>query len=241
MAWSIAPAGLADFSASDSPVAQARQTKKPMNEAEWLASTDPIGMLSCLAGRASQRKLRLFACACCRHIWEWLPDDATRDLVAAVEDNPDGTFSEFEALVASSRSKRLDDGGYSAVKHLGRSFSNVGPLDGAFHVALEVLSRMREEDKAVAEEVAQAALLRDLFGNPFHPAAIDLGWLAWNDGVVPALARSIYVQRDFGRLPALAYALEGAGCDDASMLAHCSARNPHVRGCWVVDLLLGRQ
>jgi len=216
--------------------------KTPMTEAEWLASTNPKRMLSYLAGKASERKLRLFACACCRHIWELLPDDANRDLVVAVEDNPDGTFSELEApIVSSSRGKRVDDWGCLAAKYLGRSFYKIRPLDGALHVAFKVLSRMREQDKAAAEEEAQAALLRELFGNPFRPVTIDPAWLTWNGGVVPGLAQSICDEREFDRLPALAYALEEAGCNEAQILAHCAGRDSHVRGCWVLDLLLSRQ
>jgi hypothetical protein len=65
-------------------------------------------------------------------------------------------------------------------------------------------------------------------------------WLAWNGGTVPALARAIYAERAFDRLPILADALEEAGCTDAALLAHCRGPGPHVRGCWAIDLILGR-
>ena len=84
-------------------------------------------------------------------------------------------------------------------------------------------------------------LLREIFGNPFRPVALDSSWLAWNDGTIPELAQSIYDQRAFDRLPALADALEVAGCTNADILNHCHSEGPHVRGCWVVDLLLGKQ
>src|SRR5262249_29049505 len=83
-----------------------------------------------------------------------------------------------------------------------------------------------------------AHLLRDLFGNPFRPAAFAP---AWRSGTSAALARTVYQGRDFSALPMLADALEEAGCDNPDVLAHC--RGPtafHVRGCWAVDLVLRR-
>ena len=91
------------------------------------------------------------------------------------------------------------------------------------------------------ERAAQTRLLRDIFGNPFHPVAVDPAWLAWNDGAIPKMAQAIYGERAFDRLPLLADALEDAGCTEADILAHCRGPGPHVRGCWVVDLLLGKE
>jgi hypothetical protein len=65
-------------------------------------------------------------------------------------------------------------------------------------------------------------------------------WLSWNNGTVANLAQTIYDERAFIRLPILGDALEEAGCSEAAMLAHCRGPGPHARGCWVVDLLLGR-
>jgi len=83
-------------------------------------------------------------------------------------------------------------------------------------------------------------LLRDIFGNPFRGASVDSHWLVWNDGTVPRLAQAIYDERAFDRLSILADALEEAGCTDADILNHCRQPGEHVRGCWVVDLLLGK-
>lgn len=82
--------------------------------------------------------------------------------------------------------------------------------------------------------------LRDIFGNPFRTLAIDLLSLKWNDRIVPKLAQAIYDEYVFDRLPILADALEEAGCTDADILNHCRQPGEHVRGCWVVDLLLGK-
>jgi hypothetical protein len=89
--------------------------------------------------------------------------------------------------------------------------------------------------------------LWDIFGNPFRPITINPAWLTWNDGTVVRLAQSAYEERhlpagllDNARLVVLADALEEASCDNAEILSHCRGPGPHVRGCWVVDLLLGR-
>jgi len=83
--------------------------------------------------------------------------------------------------------------------------------------------------------------LRDIFGNPFRPVTVNPGWLAWNDGTVPRIAQAIYDERAFDRMTILADALEDAGCTDQDILGHCRSGGEHVRGCWVVDLLLGKE
>ena len=92
-----------------------------------------------------------------------------------------------------------------------------------------------------AERLAQADLVRDLFGPlPFRPVSVNRAWLAWDGGTVAKLAAATYEERAFDRLPILADALEEAGCADAELLGHLRGPGPHVRGCWVLDLLLGQ-
>jgi mannitol/fructose-specific phosphotransferase system IIA component len=91
------------------------------------------------------------------------------------------------------------------------------------------------------EAAAQAALLRDIAGNPFRPLRVDPLWLAWNAGTVVRLAEGIYEEQAFDRLPILADALVEAGCDDEDVLGHCRSAGPHARGCHVLDLLLGKR
>lgn len=94
----------------------------------------------------------------------------------------------------------------------------------------------------------QCHLLRDIFANRFRPMpAIDSAWLSWNDGIVGKLAQAIYDERilpqgllDQSRLAILADALEEAGCPVEDVLSHLRSDGPHVRGCWVVDLMLGK-
>jgi hypothetical protein len=85
---------------------------------------------------------------------------------------------------------------------------------------------------------ANADLVRDIFGNPFRPVAFSP---EWRSDTALSLARQMYDSRDFGAMPVLADALQDAGCADADILDHCRGDGPHVRGCWVVDLVLGKE
>lgn len=98
--------------------------------------------------------------------------------------------------------------------------------------------RQSEEDAVGPERSQQAVLLRDITGNPFKPVVIKTAWLTT---AVIALARTIYEERAFDRMPILADALEEAECDDVGMLTHCRGPGRHVRGCWVIDNLLGKE
>jgi hypothetical protein len=83
----------------------------------------------------------------------------------------------------------------------------------------------------------QESIFRDIVGNPLRPAAFDA---RWRTGDVLGLARAAYEDGAFERLPMLADALMDAGCDDAAILGHCQGLGPHARGCWVVDLVIGK-
>jgi hypothetical protein len=88
-----------------------------------------------------------------------------------------------------------------------------------------------------AEQAAQANLLRCVAGNPFHAVRAEPDW---RTAPVVGIAEAIYAERAFDRLPILADALEDAGCADADVLTHCRAHPEHARGCWVVDMVLGK-
>jgi hypothetical protein len=91
------------------------------------------------------------------------------------------------------------------------------------------------------EEAALAGLLHDIIGPlPFRQVRIDPSWLVWNGGIVRRLAEGIYNERAFDRMPVLGDALEEAGCRDKEVLAHLRSPGPHARGCWVLDLILGK-
>ncbi|HJZ59656.1 MAG TPA: hypothetical protein VKE74_32225 [Gemmataceae bacterium] len=97
----------------------------------------------------------------------------------------------------------------------------------------------RRDDPAVLEgrRARNAEFIRDIFGNPFRPVPFSPSWLT---STVVAIARGMYEGRDFSAMPILADALQDAGCDHTAILDHCRSECPHVRGCWVVDLLLGK-
>jgi len=92
-----------------------------------------------------------------------------------------------------------------------------------------------------SEKVVQCRLLHCLLGNLFRPLLLAPSWVAWNDGTVAKLAKGIYDDRAFDRLPVLADALEDAGCDNADIFTHLRGPGPHVRGCWVIDLLVEKE
>jgi hypothetical protein len=104
-----------------------------------------------------------------------------------------------------------------------------------------VLSGLAEQAVAIAGVGEQTALLRELFGNPFRAPFLDLAWLAWNGGTVRRIGRAVYDDATFEQLPVLADALEDAGCTDRTLLGHLPGPGPHVRGCWVLDLILGKE
>jgi hypothetical protein len=95
-----------------------------------------------------------------------------------------------------------------------------------------------ESAETASEERGQADLLRDIFGNPFRPVTFDP---AWRTPTVVALASQMYESRDFGAMPILADALQDAGWESEDVLNHCRSGGVHVSGCWVVDLVLGKE
>jgi hypothetical protein len=208
-----------------------------MNEQEWLACTDPNPMLEFLqgTGKASDRKLRLFAVACCRQAWHRIPRAVSRravDLAEAAADDP-GLLKNFPYTAAY-------DCRWVAHK-LGLGKGKRG--DVADHAAYGTTYFFGVAAASLTVEcgLGDCRILREIFGIlPFRPLAVDHSWLGWNDRTVVKLAQTIYDERAFDRLPILADALEEAGCADADILAHCRGPWPHCRGCWLVDALLGK-
>jgi hypothetical protein len=223
----------------------------PMTESEWLTCTDPTPMLEFLRCKASERKLRLFAVACCRLVLrkvrvsplaEREVDVAERyaDGAASIEELGDARcYSNSDAEHACMNAAEIEGGGIMADCAAGNA-AWAGAKHGAEPPHDNGLSLVFKARFAI-EQGIQCNLLRGMIGNPFRPISIDPSWRAWNDGMIPELAKAIYDQRAFDRLPALADALEVAGCHDANILAHCRQPGPHVRGCWVVDLVLGKE
>jgi hypothetical protein len=236
-----------------------------VNEEQWLSATTPSDGLDYLCSdghyrrtglslnrrKAGRRKLRLFLCACARHVWELVPVGPCREAVELGERLCEG--EDVAKRIAALPNGWLDSGplshrhaAYAAtacVETNIRWAASVGAQSAARAAgwALEEAEggeKMHTYDRGIAEEEqAQAALLSDVFGNPFRPAGLVP---AWRTGEAVALARGMYESRDFSALPILADALQDARCEDEQLLGHCRDPGPHVRGCWVVDLILSK-
>jgi hypothetical protein len=237
--------------------------KKIETEDDWLACTDPTLMLEFLRGKASDRKLRLLACACCRHVWDLLLDEQSRQAVNAAEQYADGLISHdariliHDAARAARKAikKEAPQKGYSPCFNAARAAecvvegslesltaaigwvsTAVGnqavpvPADGDFDDAYEAVWHF--------QMFYLCPVIRCIFGNPFRPVSPEASRLTSN---VVNLAHEIYDDRAFDRLPILADALERAGCTDNDIIGHCRQPGEHVRGCWVVDMLLGQE
>jgi hypothetical protein len=217
-----------------------------MTEADWDRSTEPQKMLKAVraGGRASKRKLRLFACACCRRIWHLLPDERSRRAVEVAERYADGRVKLQELLVAEQEARAAAHAIYAVT---GDNYAALAATEAAAYTAPRAgceaasFAESALHEKRSHEWAAQAGLLRCIFGNPFRlPPSAASAVLAWNEGLVPRLAQAAYQERAFDHLPVLADALEDAGCADADLLGHLRGPGQHVRGCWAVDLLLGK-
>jgi hypothetical protein len=228
-----------------------------MDEAEWLSCTDPIRMLRACRRviRNHPRKARLFAVACCYRIWHLLTDQRSREAVETAARYADGLVSEtqLKAAAVAARAAYLDafreKGEIAANAAWAADFATdlymMSAVDRACNSAFVAAG---DGPKPGPEHTAQSHLLRCVFGPlAFRSVVVGWSWLTWNDGLVVNMANAVYDDRllpaghlDPARLAVLADALDDAGCTDLDILAHCRDGGPHVRGCWVLDLLLGK-
>jgi hypothetical protein len=244
-------------------------------EDEWLVSTEPDIPRELMFVTTddppskrklfpSNRKLRLFGCACCRRIWHLLSADWAKESVLLAEAYCDGFVGEADLKAAFLKAPEslLHLGGW----HVERVAEAAGArgktrLDWALVAArdvsapdegmqeVELPQQMRRSfcpyrKSDPVERAAQAALLRDVYGNPFRLVFFDP---IWRTPTVLMLATASYEDRtlptghlDPDRLAVLADALEDAGCSDPAILEHLRGPGPHVRGCFVIDLVLGK-
>jgi hypothetical protein len=266
-----------------------------MTEAEWKNCTDPQAMLGflCESGRASDRKLRLFAVACCRRIWPLLVEESRR-AVEVAERCADGDVSKEEIESCWREAYRIEERAKSAeidaeleehyadtVRYCSFMVAEFAARaarkalwlkpnppelkhdrpEGSHYWVQAVIGRLAmsgicaafeskeryasmsvrlpgKNGAELAEGAQQAGLLQCLFRNPHEPAPTFVA--AWRTPDAIALATSMYGGRDFVQMPDLFEALVAAGCADPNILEHFRSRSEHVRGCWVVDLILGR-
>jgi hypothetical protein len=211
-----------------------------MTEQQWLECTNPTPMLEFLKGKASDRKLKLFAVACCRRAGALLEHD--HKTLATAEDHADGILGDedllyawWDACEANDEVRRLQEIRDSI---LGAAFGVVwvNETDDLFDAVL----RLCHAGRLPVERTLLVEPVQDIFGNPFHSITTNPTWLTWNDGMVRKIVQAIYDERAFDRMPIVADALTDAGCDNADILNHCRNEGPHVKGCWVIDLLLGK-
>jgi hypothetical protein len=220
-----------------------------MTESEWDECANPFEMLRALEGLVSDRKLRLFACACARRAWHLLSDARSRRAVELSEAYASGRVSDEELVGANAAAYLVSSSmGWRGTQHAAAAAAEQASEHPTYRryprraceFALQALSTpgTRNED---VERRAQCGLLREVVGNPFRPPHLDRAWLAWEGGTVVRLAEAIDEDRAFERLPILADALEDAGCNHAEVLAHLRSPGPHVPGCWPVGLLLDKE
>lgn len=225
-----------------------------MTEADWLGSDEPQVMLDFIAGRLSDRALRFFACACCRDVWHLIDDDRSRTAVEMAEKYLDGVRSAElleeakDSAWSAARESRPRVPARFAAAQAARSpaidaarLAALAALEGAAD-ELEDLHSLVDDSGRRSAKARQAALLRDVVGPfPWRPVEIEPAWFVWQNGAVLAFAGSTDRERAFKNMPVLGDMLEEAGCAGREILDHCRADAPHARGCWVLELLLGRR
>jgi len=215
-------------------------------------------MIDFVSAKVSERKLRLLACAGCRHIANLFNNQILFDALELIEKYADRSASNCE--LARTEKAVWDFRDENCAKQI------MAPIGAALgHAAYPSIARSVGDclvccANAKADEVKQevysgrlpdnydslirqrelgifAKFVRDIFGNPFRPLICKP---EWQTTAVQELAQAIYNQREFESLPALADELENAGCKTRSMLDHCRRPGRHVRGCWVLDTILGK-
>ena len=251
--------------------------ERPMSEAEWLACDDPTLMLRALRGKASERKLRLLICACCRRFWPLLREPSMRNAVEVGEAHADDEdfndqaehYDAAAAPLLKEISPEIHKGtifvdGYARQCLIQAVLAPLTPIGGvdltvagtseALMCAAEGVGRdtaeqpprlverwaeSRRQEALKREKQAQCGLVREVFGPTlFRPVSLKP---EWRSARAVALAATSYADRTFERMPELGGVLRDAGCEESELLGHCRGPSPHVRGCWVLDLVLGRE
>jgi hypothetical protein len=257
-----------------------------MTEAEWLACAESETLLKRSRFRNSRRKSRLFAVACCRHVWTHFVDERSRHAVEVAERHADGLATDEELRVAAHEAGEAHREMFAVLGKVGSTLewaaefaANADPRHAAkcavwmvrfsrcqqhpiapngteplrltactverrTGLAATLLGRWKitplpEPVPTGADHLTLCGFIRDIFCNPFRPVTFSP---EWRTDTALSLARQMYESRDFGAMPILADALQDAGCDNDDILNHCrDAKQVHVRGCWVCDLVLGKE
>jgi hypothetical protein len=238
-----------------------------MTESEWLTSRDCRAMMHFLKPPRDARVVYLFLAAVGQSILRILPEPLCQDAFDWIEhyadgeagwdDAPDNYFLEAEmfrlerpkranywiwkrCLEDLTEDERQDLIGWGPNREF-TSWQDI--LCDAAHFAESIthdgqLGLFEGEPETNFLRFMNPTFLRDIFGNPFRPVTFAP---AWQTAAASSLAQSMYDRRDFAAMPVLADLLEEAGCDSAEVLSHCrDEKQVHVRGCWVVDHVLGK-
>jgi hypothetical protein len=225
-----------------------------MTEANWMSQAS-APLLDFVRSHTNARKARLFACGWVRRRWTELEGlEHCRSAVLIAERFADGLASPEEL-------RRACQAAYEDhCRHFGPELGLIGidavlaaeedPWEFAknlysqsteYYSVVPLVADLREQ-QALKEWIEAwharcVSLVHDIYGNPFQPVAINPAWLSSD---VISVTQGIYEDRAFGRMSILGDALEEAGCDNADILVHCRSRAEHVRGCWVLDAILGK-
>ena len=231
-----------------------------MGERQWWGVTDPNRLLIFTRPRLSQRKQRLLSCALCRDLEGGSGGRLFWDIIRLAERWADGdhdpeAVAQAEATFWQLFDERHHTSTHDRISHCMHAMSCLSELD-PLHLFVQPVpsgwGRLREIGRDVGDwwrlgvsyrkrqplPQSWCGVIRDICGNPFCPVSADPGWLTSD---VVALATGIYEERAFDRMPILADALQDAGCDNDDILNHCRQADEHVRGCWVVDLVMGKK
>lgn len=220
-----------------------------MTEHDWL-TTQTVSDLTHHKSSRSQRKRRLLAVAAVQRVSHYLPtsDPDWLETIDTVERFADGQAGWDDVVRQRRIIMKLRRNNSSAQEPTQSAMSaTINLTDKEPWMAVHAMENARMAAGAARpdftlgceqENAFQLALARDVFANPFRAVRWHAEWLS---APVRELAEAIYAQRHFQSMPVLADALEEAGCDEPEILDHCRADMTHVRGCWVIDRILGKE
>ncbi len=234
-----------------------------MTSAEWQTTADPWQMLKFLRGRPSPRKLRLLLCAFCRQSWSLFESERGTLAIELGEQLADGSVSrkhlrttrrDVLLRLGDEMGWREEDAEFMLDRFDGFHFEDRLPEVRRAAVLLIAMRALAEavsaqhlaqvlrsiaDAHAGASDVEDCHMIREVLGNSLQAVHFIA---EWRTSTVTAIAQQMYDSRDFSPMPILADALQDAGCDNADLLDHCrDAEQVHVRGCWVVDAVLGKE
>jgi len=236
-----------------------------MTETDWqTTATGAYDMLRYIRTRTSSRKLQLLMGAACRLALDHLPAERVLPILSGVELYAEGlapleTFRQAEFAAQTLERETVQDASprWAAIQALRSAVSS--PLDDALNRTIGWVEAVAARD--AGEGLARAArvvrhrqicdLFREVIGNPFaarmavptwmqSPERSTPGWLIRVSEAARNLATALHRDQAYDRFPILADSLEEEGCIDEELLLHMRQPQPHVRGCWALDLILGK-